>query len=194
VSVTQSFDVPVVCQGAAPNTAPLVSISAPANNSPFTAGQPITFTGSAEDDFDENLSVQLAWSSSINGAIGSGASFTTSTLSVGTHTVTASVTDSGGLTGAASVSITVNTQTSDPGSAIALTANGYKIKGVQHADLVWSGATSTHVDIFKNNVKVTTTANDGAHTDVGGKGGGSYTYKVCNAGSTSCSPEVIVAF
>jgi extracellular elastinolytic metalloproteinase len=193
VSVTQSFAVPSVCMGTPLNTAPVVTISSPADNSSFTAGQSVTFTGSAQDDSGD-LSASLSWSSSLDGVIGTGATVTTSGLTVGPHVVTASVTDSGGLTGTASVSITVNTQSSDPGSGITLTATGYKVKGVQHADLVWSGATSTDVDIFKNNVKVTTTANDGAHTDVGGKGGGSYTYKVCSAGSTSCSPEVVVAF
>jgi hypothetical protein len=40
--------------------------------------------------------------------IGSGGSFSSSTLSVGTHTITASVTDAGGLSGSAQVSVTVS--------------------------------------------------------------------------------------
>lgn len=82
----------------------------------------------------------------------------------------------------------------EPGS-ISLTATAYKVKGSKYVDLAWSGATSTSVDIFRNGAKVATTANDGAYTDaIGGKGGGSYTYKVCEAGTSTCSAEVTAAF
>jgi hypothetical protein len=71
----------------------------------------------------------------------------------------------------------------------------YKVKGVQQADLTWSGATSASVDVFRNGAKITSTSNDGAHTDnIGAKGGGSYRYKVCEAGTTTCSPEVSVSY
>lgn len=81
------------------------------------------------------------------------------------------------------------------GGSINLSASGYKVKGVQNADLTWSGATSTSVDIFRSGAKITTTANDGFHTDnIGKKGGGSYTYKVCEAGTSTCSNEVTVSF
>ncbi|HUG95857.1 MAG TPA: chitinase N-terminal domain-containing protein, partial [Pleomorphomonadaceae bacterium] len=59
----------------------------------------------------------------------------------------------------------------------------------------WSGATSTNVDIFRNSVMITTTANDGFHTDnIDNKGGGSYTYQVCKAGTTTCSNQVTITF
>ena len=54
-------------------------------------GDNITFTGTATDTEDGNISGSLAWTSSRDGNIGSGASFSTTTLSVGTHTVTASL-------------------------------------------------------------------------------------------------------
>ena len=82
----------------------------------------------------------------------------------------------------------------EPGS-ITLSASGYKVKGSKVVDLSWNGATSASVDIFRNGSKITTTANDGAHTDaVGGKGGGSYTYKVCEAGTSTCSGDIAVTF
>jgi hypothetical protein len=196
ISVTQSFVVPSSCSGGGdPNTAPVVSISSPTPNASFVGGTSITFTGSANDTQDGNISSSLAWTSSRDGAIGNGASFTSSTLSVGSHTITAGVTDDGGLTGSAAVTITVT----DPGGGgeptIALDAVGRKVKGVQHADLSWSGATSTSIDIFRNGVSIVTTTNDGAHTDnIGAKGGGSYIYKVCEAGTTVCSPEKTVVF
>ncbi|HWB73287.1 MAG TPA: S8 family serine peptidase [Egibacteraceae bacterium] len=82
----------------------------------------------------------------------------------------------------------------DP-AALALDAAGYKVKGVQHADLTWQGATSTNVDVYRDGAVIATTANDGAYTDdIGAKGAGSYTYKVCEAGTTICSNEATVAF
>ncbi len=88
------------------NTAPAVDITAPANGSSFPEGTSIAFAGSADDAEDGDLTAGLAWSSNLDGAIGTGGAFST-TLSAGTHTVTASVTDSGGLTGSASITVTV---------------------------------------------------------------------------------------
>jgi subtilisin family serine protease len=82
-----------------------------------------------------------------------------------------------------------------PTGGITLSASGYKVKGVQHANLSWSGATSATVDVFRGTTRVTTTANDGAYTDnINRKGGGSYIYKVCEAGTSTCSNEATVAF
>jgi hypothetical protein len=51
------------------------------------------------------------------------------------------------------------------------------------------------VDVWRNGVKTTTTANDGIFTDViPGKGGGSFTYKICEAGTSTCSAEVSASF
>ena len=75
-------------------------------------------------------------------------------------------------------------------------ANGYKVKGVKHVDLTWSGAT-TNVDVFRDGfLRQANTANDGEYTDnTGEKGGGSYTYVVCETGGTDvCSDPVVVAF
>ncbi|MGH7447512.1 MAG: chitinase N-terminal domain-containing protein, partial [Longimicrobiales bacterium] len=61
--------------------------------------------------------------------------------------------------------------------------------------LTWSGATSTSVDVYRNGAVVTTTANDGAHTDnTGLRGGGSLVYRLCEAGTSTCSNEVTVNF
>jgi serine protease len=80
-------------------------------------------------------------------------------------------------------------------TGITLSATGYKVKGLQKADLTWSGATSTNVDVFRNGANITTTANDGFHTDnINNRGGGSYTYKVCEAGTTTCSNEATISF
>ena len=84
-----------------------------------------------------------------------------------------------------------------PPPTFSLTTRGYKVRGIRRVDLTWNGAGTSTVDVFRNNVRILTgTANDGFQTDnVGGKGAGSFTYKVCNAGSTTaCSNNSTVNF
>jgi outer membrane protein assembly factor BamB len=85
--------------------------------------------------------------------------------------------------------------TPTPGG-ITLTARGYKVRGVHTVDLTWSGATSTNIDIYRDGVVRATVANSSSYTDnTGNKGrNDSYTYKVCEAGTQSCSNEVTVRF
>jgi hypothetical protein len=85
------------------NTPPEVSIDAPLHGSSSLPGAPLVFAGSALDAEDGDLSAELAWSSNLDGAIGAGAGFTTSTLTVGTHVITASATDSQGAEGFAAI-------------------------------------------------------------------------------------------
>jgi hypothetical protein len=63
-----------------------------------------------------------------------------------------------------------------------------------YADLTWSGATGTNVDVYRNSVKIVTTTNDGAHADKIGKTLVAYKYKVCNAGTNTCSNEATIVF
>jgi aqualysin 1 len=82
-----------------------------------------------------------------------------------------------------------------PPPSFTLTTRGYKARGVRKADLTWSGATST-VDVYRNNVRILAgTANDGFQTDnIGGKGAGTFTYRVCNTGTSTCSNNSTVTF
>ncbi len=104
------------------NTPPTVAISSPANGSSSVQGSAITFTGSASDTQDGNLGASLVWTSSLMGQIGTGTSFTRSDLVVGTHLITASVTDSGSLTGSSTVTITVTSNSTPPAAPSNLTA------------------------------------------------------------------------
>lgn len=108
----------------------------------------------------------------------------------GSYTVSLTVTDNGGATGTTSKTVSVSSGT----TAISLSVRGYKVKGTATVDLTWSGATSTSVDVFRNGTKITTTANDGAHTDSIGKVSGTFTYKVCEAGTSTCSNEASTTF
>jgi hypothetical protein len=180
------------------NTAPAVTITSPADGTSAAEGTSVSFAGSASDKEDGNLSSSLIWKSNLDGQIGTGATFARQ-LSVGSHTVTATVTDSGGLTDSRQIGVTVTASTSTaspaPAPGITLSGRAYKIKGDQHVDLTWSGATSTNVDIFRDGTRIMLTANDGNETDaIRKKGGGSYTYVLCEAGSSTCSSHVRVSF
>jgi serine protease len=162
-------------------------------NSPPTADFTFTtssLTASFTDTSTDSDGAVVSWSWNFGDGNTSTAQHPSHTYAAaGTYTVTLTVTDNEGAPANTSKSVTVSTS-----AGITLSATGYKVKGVQHADLTWSGATGGSVDIFRNNTKITTD-NDGAHTDViGGRGGGSYTYKLCEAGTTTCSNEVTVSF
>lgn len=173
------------------NTPPIVSITNPANGSTFASGTIITFTGTATDAGDGNLTASLIWTSDLDGQIGTGGSFTNSSLKVGIHTITATVTDSGGLTSSAMIIITVTTP---PVSQITLIAVARQVKTNKYVDLTWSVTVSANVDVYRNGVFVITTPNDGAYTDKPSKTITSATYKVCEVGTTTCSNEVTVSW
>jgi PKD repeat protein len=82
--------------------------------------------------------------------------------------------------------------TKDAG-AVVLSASGYKQKGVKHAALTWSGLASANV--YRDDSLVVAGANSSYDDTIGGKGGGSYTYRICSGDLTSsCSNEVTVVF
>ncbi len=82
-----------------------------------------------------------------------------------------------------------------PASAFTVSGTARKNKGVRSVDLRWSGATSSLVDVYRNGTRTVATANDGSYTDpVGGKGGGTFKYRLCAAGTATCSNEVTVVF
>jgi hypothetical protein len=90
-----------------------------------------------------------------------------------------------------------NTAGANTPDGLVLTATGYKVKGKHTVDLSWSGRSSVkEIDIYRDGAIITTVANSGAYTDnIGQKGGGSYLYQICEAGSlTACSNPVQVVF
>ena len=90
------------------NISPTATITSPSDGSTYPEGDTITFSGSAEDPEDGALTGDsLVWTSSIDGQIGTGTSFTRDDLLVGEHTVTLTATDSNGAPGDLSISITI---------------------------------------------------------------------------------------
>jgi PKD repeat protein len=109
----------------------------------------------------------------------------------GTYTVTLTATDNDGNADTASSTVTV----SAPPVVITLAVTGYKVRGRQKADLVWSGASSASMDVYRDGALIFTTPNDGFQTDaIDNRGQGVYNYQVCEAGTTSCSEVVTVTF
>jgi len=79
------------------------------------------------------------------------------------------------------------------GGDITADASGYRAKGKNKVDVTWSDAVTSNVDIYRNGSLRTTTANDGSYTD-SFRTYGSYTYKVCDQGTSNCSAEITVVF
>jgi subtilisin family serine protease len=169
---------------------------------PLTVNQPpvASFTASCTDltctftdtstDADGSIASR-SWALG-DGATASNAVLTHTYAAAQTYTVTVLVTDNGGATGSASRSVTV---TAPPTGDITLSVRAYKVSNRKRADLTWSGATSTHVDVFRDNSKITTVTNSGSYTHATKEtGGGSHTYRVCEAGTTRCSPSVTVTY
>src|SRR5439155_1753018 len=81
-------------------TPPHIVITAPAPGTSIAAGTPLTLAATATDDFDPTVDVR--WSSSLAGALGTGSRLTVN-LGEGVHTLTATAVDSDGAGTAATV-------------------------------------------------------------------------------------------
>jgi hypothetical protein len=81
-------------------------------------------------------------------------------------------------------------------AAITLSAVGRKVGGINTVRLTWSGATSANIDVYRNGPPpIATVPNTGTYTDsTGDTGRARYTYRVCEAGTATCSNDVTVTF
>jgi len=179
------FDVTIDSASASTNNAPTASfISA-------CTGLSCNFDGTGSSDTDGTVQNYVWNFGDGNTASGAGVTVSHSYATGGSYTVTLTVTDNGGATGQTSHSVTVSS-----GGPISLTVVGYKRNGLEKADLTWSpSGTSVNVDVWRNGALLASTADDGAYTDnINRRGAGSYTYKVCEAGTSTCSNVVTISF
>lgn len=179
--------------GGGDTKAPATSITAPSNGS--TVSGTTLVTASASDDVGVSK-VEFYLDGALQATDTTSPyewSWDTTTSADGARSLTSKAHDAAGNVGtSAPVDVTVSNGTT---SGISLTATGYKVKGQKNVDLAWSGAASTSIDVYRNDAVVATTANDGAYTDtINSSGGGTYVYKVCEAGTSTCSNTASVTF
>lgn len=95
-----------------PNRAPKVRIVAPQDGEMLLFGTNVILYGSVSDKEDgevvaEEDDLSVAWTSSLDGTIGYGTSLNTAALSLGTHTLTLTASDSGGAQGSDVITVRV---------------------------------------------------------------------------------------
>jgi hypothetical protein len=76
----------------------------------------------------------------------------------GTYTVTLTVTDNEGLTGTAQTQVQVSAPIAGD---ITLMVEAFKVQGVQHARLLWSGTSASMIDIYRDSNFLIQVANTG---------------------------------
>jgi hypothetical protein len=94
------------------NNPPVVTISTPVDGIALTTGTSLDFIGLVEDveDDDATLTAALSWTSNLDGPLGTGGTISSVLTTVGTHTITAEVTDldtTTPLTGTAAITLVV---------------------------------------------------------------------------------------
>jgi subtilisin family serine protease len=82
-----------------------------------------------------------------------------------------------------------------PPAGYTLSGTGSKVQGRWRAELSWSGTAAGSIDIYRQGSHIATVGNSGSYTDqTDFRGGGSLTYQVCDAGTSTCSNEVTLQF
>jgi hypothetical protein len=104
---TGSAVVNIVVQAPA-NTAPTVTITAPTNNAALTTGVSFSMSGTANDQQQGNMGSSIQWILDGTTTLATGASASAVISNPGGHTITARVTDAGGLVGSQTVNVTVS--------------------------------------------------------------------------------------
>jgi len=98
-----------------PNRVPTVAIVQPANGTTIFVEQSLNLEANAYDVDSGNMDGdRVQWRSSLDGALGSGAQLTVSTLRAGTHVITVRADDGQGGVATASVTITVRSDLTEP--------------------------------------------------------------------------------
>ena len=179
------------------NTAPVLTTTNPGDGASYPDNVAITFSGSASDTQDGDLTSKMTWTSSVSGSLGTGGSFSR-TLPAGTHVITAQVTDSGGLNASKTVTMTVTASApSGPGTPAdaTLTVSKYMVNGQWRAKLVWSGLTSEYLSVRRDGTQLRKLSKYATEwVDSSKNKRSSHTYQVCEFGTSICTNTVTVVF
>jgi hypothetical protein len=175
---------PVLALTVAGGPTPTVTIVQPVAGSAFLTGQPVTLEADATDQEDGDLRPRVSWRSSLDGALGSGASLVVTSLSAGSHTITASATDNDGRTGSDTVDIMVtppqstlvfppvlDTYVEQPSPSQSFgTSSALKVDGspVRQAFLRFN-VNGVAAAVHQARLRLTATANASAASDSGGR-------------------------
>lgn len=205
------------------NARPVLSFIEPSSGSIFNDGESITFSASVSDYETNSDSLLIEWSSDLDGVVGTAsavngvASLTTDALSVGSHTMTLTVTDALGTSTVDSLMLNVNGVPTAPVISLIPTsayttddltvsiqtpgvdpegdAVSYEYEWMLNGSIVASqtGSSISNVDTTKNDTwSVTVTSFDG--TGYGGFVGASTTVQnsIPSVGAVVVSPSVLV--
>jgi PKD repeat protein len=167
-----------------PVTTPPPNVNPTADFSSSCTGLTCSFT----DESTDSDGTVTAWAWSFGDGAVSGVRNPNRTYgAAGTYTVDLTVTDNAGGTNQHSAQVTV----SAPTSSITLTVSGWTDATKHYIQHLWSGATGTSVDFYRNGKRINSTPNDGRHTTVHSfDGTATWRVKICQLGSTTnCSPE-----
>jgi beta-lactam-binding protein with PASTA domain len=104
---TSGDAVDLVVSSGPENSAPTIVISSPEDHAVIPSGTSVVLVATASDAEDGPITANITWVSSKNGVLGTGETLIVD-LNRGSHTITATVTDSGGLEATDSIKIRVS--------------------------------------------------------------------------------------
>ena len=125
-----------------------------------------------------------------NGSDGWSLAWDTTTSADGEYTLRVTATDTAGQTAFDQRTVTVSNGSTS--QEIVLTINTSSMFTLLVVRLSWTGATTSTVDIYRNDSLRWTTGNDGSQAEVVMMDSGSYSYMVCESGTSICSNVVTV--
>jgi hypothetical protein len=190
---TDSLTVTYTAPAPADTTVPTVSIASPTSASSYsTTTSSLALSGSAADNVGVS---QVKWANNKggNGVATGTANWSTTAIPLvtGSNVITVTAVDAAG--NQSTTSLTVNYSVTSS-STVTLTADTRKAAKWRSTKLSWVNAPWTAVDVYRNDLLITTVPNSGLYTDpIFNKG--TYKYQVCAQGSTTaCSNTISVFF